>query len=101
MREDYEETKVVKHFKITCDFCPILPKTSIDSYNGFGTCAICGKHGCYKCGEFFYEGGSDHASHYGCREHAPLIRKAYNERDDFENTVPDIDYFINKKKEQL
>jgi len=98
MREDFERTITVKHFRVICDFCG---HSKNDSYSGFGTCAICGKLGCYKCGEFFYDGGSDHHYHYGCKEHAPLIRKAFNERDDFENTVPDPDYFINKKKEGL
>ena len=96
MREEFEETKVIKHFRVICDFCG---HSKVDNYGDFGTCAICGKHGCYKCGEFFYDGGSDHPSHYGCKEHKDKIREAYNERDDFENTVPDIEYFINKRKE--
>jgi hypothetical protein len=98
MIEPFEETVIKKRVRVTCDFCPY---TKVDDYGSFGTCAICGKLGCYKCGEFFYDGGSDHHSHYGCKEHAPLIRDAFNERDNFEATIPDIEDFINRKKEGL
>jgi hypothetical protein len=94
MRKEFVKTVVENHFRVICDFCGFAKE---DTYSGFGNCAICGKLGCSRCGEFFYNYGSDYHSHYGCKEHVDKIRDAFNERDDFENTVPDIDYFIKKR----
>ena len=91
MREEYTEMKEVKHFRIACDICG---KTQVDSYNGFGSCSICKKLVCWKCGEFFYESGGDYPSHVACPDHKEQIIKIYDEYNDLMDSVPDVDEMI-------
>jgi hypothetical protein len=95
MKELFEKTTTTEHFRVICDF---FGRRQDDSWRGFDYCAICKKLTCYKCGEFFYEGGSDHHSKAGCPEHKEQIRKAYRDYDDAVNSVPDIDAFIRAVK---
>jgi len=95
MKELFEKTVTTKHFRLICDFCGHIKE---DSWGDHDHCAICKKLTCYKCGEFFYEAGSDHRSKAGCPQHKEQIRKAFEEYDDAVNSTPGIDEFISRVK---
>ena len=92
MKEQFEKTETTQHFRVICDFCG---KRQEDSWNGFDYCCVCKKLTCFRCGEFFYEGGGDHHDKAACRDHKEQIRKAYNEYNSLVDSR-DLDFFISQ-----
>lgn len=99
MIENFEETVVVKHFRVICDN-EKCKYSKVDSYSDHATCCICKKLFCFKCGKYFYiDPGSDRYDHFACTEHIPIVQKIYEEYYEV-CSVPNLENMIKKAREK-